>query len=157
VTHWTSDELDKIGHADELEITTTRRDGTSRKPVLIWVVREGDGLYVRSGYGDRALWYRTARRSREGHISAGGIEKDVRFEDADPALNDQIDAAYRSKYLRHGAEWVNLTVSSEGRSTTINWFRCKESETCAQPSCTRPVTFASRMSLTLAFRARPMR
>ena len=57
--------------------------------------------------------------SREGRITAGDIEKDVRFEDADPALNDQIDAAYRSKYLRHGAQWVNLTVSSEGRSTTM--------------------------------------
>jgi hypothetical protein len=117
--NWTSEELDKIGHADELEITTTRRDGPPRKPVPIWVVREGDGLYVRSGYGDRALWYRTARRSREGHISAGGIEKDVRFEDADPTLNDQIDAAYRSKYLRHGAQWVDPMMSSEARSATV--------------------------------------
>ena len=48
------------------------------------------------------------------------IEKDVRFEDAaDPALNDAIDAAYRSKYLHHGAQWVDPMVAAEARSTTI--------------------------------------
>jgi hypothetical protein len=31
---WTCDELDQIGKADELEIVTLRRDGTSRKPVV---------------------------------------------------------------------------------------------------------------------------
>jgi hypothetical protein len=30
----------------------------------------------------------------EGHIQAGGIDKDVTFVDADPTINDQIDAAY---------------------------------------------------------------
>ena len=50
MTDWTTDELDKIGRAEELEITTLRRDGTPRKPVTIWVVRDGQDLYVRSGY-----------------------------------------------------------------------------------------------------------
>jgi len=93
MANWTSDELDKIGGADELEIVTLRRDGTQRKPVTIWVVRHGDGLYVRSGYGDRAAWYRGTQARRDGHIKAGGIEKDVRFENAaGPALNDASDA-----------------------------------------------------------------
>ncbi len=117
---WTRDELDKIGKADELQIVTLRPDGTPRKPVTIWVVRDGDDLYVRSGYGDRAAWYRRTQQRREGHISAGGVEKDVRFEDpADPALNDRIDAAYRSKYLHHGAQWVDPMVAAEARTTTI--------------------------------------
>ena len=47
MTAWTSDELDKIGAADELELASLRRDGTLRKPVTVWVVRRGD-LYVRS-------------------------------------------------------------------------------------------------------------
>lgn len=120
MANWTRDELDKIGNADELQSVTLRRDGTPRKPVTIWVVRVGDDLYVRSGYGDRAAWYRGARNRREGRIMAGGIEKDVRFEDAkDPALNDRIDAAYRSKYLHHGAQWVDPMVAAEARSTTI--------------------------------------
>ena len=39
---WTSDELTKIGTAEELRIASLRRDGTLRKPVIIWVVRVGD-------------------------------------------------------------------------------------------------------------------
>jgi hypothetical protein len=35
---WTSDELDKIAAADELELASAKRDGTLRKPVTIWVV-----------------------------------------------------------------------------------------------------------------------
>lgn len=73
MANWTHDELDKIGKADELQIVTLRPDGTPRKPVTIWVVRHGDDLYVRSGYGDRAAWYRGARRRRDGRIMAGGV------------------------------------------------------------------------------------
>jgi hypothetical protein len=119
MTMWTSEELDRIGKAGELEIAALRPDGTPRKPVTIWVVRHGDDLYVRSGYGDRAAWYRGTQRRREGHIKAGGIDKDVTFADADPALNDQIDAAYRTKYRRHEARWVDPMVAAEARSTTI--------------------------------------
>ncbi len=36
---WTSDELEKIAAADELQLASARRDGTLRKPVTIWVVR----------------------------------------------------------------------------------------------------------------------
>ena len=119
MANWTSDELDKIGKADELRIVTLRHDGTPRKPVTIWVVRDGDDLYVRSGYGDRAAWYRGTRARREGRISAGGVEKDVTFAEADPVVNDRIDAAYRSKYRRHGAQWVNPMVAPEAGATTI--------------------------------------
>ena len=120
MANWTRDELDKIGNADELQIVTLRADSTERNPVTIWVVRHGDDLYVRSGYGDRAAWYRNTQRRRDGRIIAGGIEKDVRFEEAtDPVLNDQIDAAYRSKYLHHGAQWVDPMIAAEARSTTI--------------------------------------
>jgi hypothetical protein len=119
MTIWTSDELDRIGSAEELQIAALRPDGALRKPVTIWVVRQGDDLYVRSGYGSRAAWYRGTQRRREGHIKAGGIDKDVTFVDADPALNDQIDAAYRTKYRRHEARWVDPMVAAEARATTI--------------------------------------
>lgn len=44
----TGDELVKIGSAEKLEIAPLRKDGTLRKPVIIWVVRVGDDLYIRS-------------------------------------------------------------------------------------------------------------
>jgi hypothetical protein len=83
------------------------------------VVRVDDDLYVRSGYGDRAAWYRATQRHRQGYISASGIERDVNFADADPALGDRIDAAYRGKYLRHGAQWLEPMITAEARATTI--------------------------------------
>jgi len=119
MTAWTSDELDKIGGAEELQIAALRRDGTLRKPVTIWVVRQGDDLYVRSGYGRAAAWYRAVEARHEGRIEAGGVAKDVAFLDVDPALNDRIDAAYRTKYREEDARFLAPMVAPEARATTI--------------------------------------
>ncbi len=119
MTTWTNDELARIGAAEELEIAPLRRDGTLRNPVTIWVVRLGDDLYVRSAYGRTAAWFRGTQVRHEGRIRSGDAEKDVIFVAADPNLNDQIDAAYRTKYRRHEARFVNLMVSPEARSATI--------------------------------------
>jgi hypothetical protein len=119
MTMWTRDELNKIATAEELKITSLWRNGTLRKPVTIWVVRHADDLYVRSAYGRSAAWFRGVKARREGRIQTGGVEKDVIFMDTDPNLNDEIDAAYRAKYRRHGATYVNMMVSPEARSATV--------------------------------------
>ena len=120
MTRWTSDELNKIETADELEIAPLRRDDTPRNPVPIWVVRHGDDLYVRSYKGRSGSWFRAAQARHEGRIRAGGVEKDVTFvEESDPGINDQIDAAYRTKYRNYGASYVNSMVAPEARATTI--------------------------------------
>ena len=120
MTTWTSDELDKIGGAEELQIASLRRDCTLRKPVTIWVVRVGDDLYVRSVYGRGSAWFHGTQTHHEGHIRAGGIDKDVTFvEETDANVNEQIDASYRSKYRRYAASIVNSTLSPEARSATI--------------------------------------
>jgi len=119
MTTWTRDELDSIGKAEELRIASLRRDGTHRKPVTIWVARVGDELCVRSVNGRTARWFRGAQVRREGRISAGGVAKEVIFTDADPGLNDDIDAAYRAKYRRYQARIVDSIVSAEARSATI--------------------------------------
>jgi hypothetical protein len=74
---WKNDELDKIGAADELELASARRDGTFRRPVTMWVVRDGDDLYVRSVNGRESSWFRGAQTRHEAHIDAGGVDKDV--------------------------------------------------------------------------------
>jgi hypothetical protein len=119
MTTWTRDELNKIGTAEEIKIAPLRRDGTPRNPVAIWIVRLGDDLYVRSAYGRSSAWFRGAQLRHEGRISTDGVEKDVVFLDADPNLNDEIDNAYRTKYRRHGAQYINMMVSPEARSATI--------------------------------------
>ncbi|MGA2111285.1 MAG: DUF2255 family protein [Anaerolineales bacterium] len=116
---WTSDELTKIGTAEELGIASLRRDGTLRNPVTIWVVRHGDDLYVRSVNGRNGAWFRGTQVCHEGHIQAGGVDIDVTFVDADPGINDQIDAAYRTKYRRYAASIISHIVSPEACSATI--------------------------------------
>ncbi len=116
---WTSDELKKIGTAEELQIASLRKDGSMRNPVTIWVVRLDDGLYVRSMYGHKGAWYRGTQTQLKGHIRAGGVSKDVTFEAGDSALNDQIDAAYRAKYRRYSDSVVNSILTPEARDATI--------------------------------------
>jgi hypothetical protein len=119
MTTWTSDELNKIESAEELEIAPLRREGTLRNPVTIWVVRHGDDLYVRSVNGPAAAWFRGAQVRQEGRIQAAGLNKDVIFVDADHDHDDQIDSAYRSKYHRYAASTISRITSPEARSTTI--------------------------------------
>jgi hypothetical protein len=119
MTTWTSDELNKIGKAEELQLASVRDDGTLGKPVIIWVVRLGDDLYVRSVNGRSGSWFRGMQARHEGHLRAGGVDKDVTFvEDDDPTRNEQIDAAYRAKY-RHYPSAVDHINSSTARAATI--------------------------------------
>src|SRR5690349_2450871 len=46
MTIWSDDELRRIGEAEELELASARSDGTFRHPVVMWVVRHGDDIYV---------------------------------------------------------------------------------------------------------------
>jgi hypothetical protein len=119
MTRWTTDELVRIGQAEELELASLRGDGTLRDPVTMWVVRDSDELYVRSMRGRAGAWFRGTQARHEGHIRAGGVDKDVTFADADPAVNERIDAAYRSKYRRHGANIVGSVVNPASRAATI--------------------------------------
>ena len=121
MTTWTSEELDRIGRAGELDLRSLRRDGTLRDPVTVWVVRDGDDLYLRSMHGRDGAWYRGTQTRHEGHIQAGGVEKDVTFTDAgaDSALNDRLDSAYRDKYHRYGTNIVGGVVNPASRASTI--------------------------------------
>jgi hypothetical protein len=119
MTTWTDDELNEIGAAEELAIAALRPDGTLRKPVTIWVVRLAEDLYVRSAYGPNVAWLRGTRVRHEGRIYVGSLQKDVAFEDVDPVVGEQIDAAYCDKYRRHGAKYVNSVITAGARSTTI--------------------------------------
>jgi hypothetical protein len=90
-----------------------------RRAVIVWVVRYCDDLYVHSVNGRTGAWFRGTQVHHEGHIRAGGVEKDVTFvEEADPGINGQLDAAYRAKYRRY-ASYVPPMISSEARSTTL--------------------------------------
>jgi hypothetical protein len=119
MTSWTSAELNAIGAAEELQLSSLRRDGTLRAPVTIWVVRQGDDLYVRAVRG-RDGWFRGTQARHQGRIAAGGIEKDVTFvEEIDAHLNEQLDAAYRAKYRRYAANIIGSILTPAARDTTL--------------------------------------
>ena len=96
-----------------------RADGTLRPYVTIWVVRAGDGLYIRSAYGSTNPWFVRARASGRGRVRAGGIERDVTFAGADPDVHADIDAAYHAKYDRYGPAIVGTVVGERVVSVTI--------------------------------------
>ena len=52
-------------------------------------------------------------------IRAGGVEKDVTFVEALDDVDEQVDAAYRSKYRRCAASIISHIVSPEVRTATI--------------------------------------
>ena len=84
------------------------------------MVRLGDDIYTRSVNGPDAAWFRGTRARHEGHISVGDLDKYVTFVDidADDPINDELDAAYRSKYRRYTGPVASIT-SPLARSTTL--------------------------------------
>lgn len=121
MTAWTSSELATIGNAEELEIASRRGDNTLRKSRTIWVVRVGDNLYVRSVNGRTSDWFRGVETRHEGHIEAGGVNKDVAFEEVETtdSVHAQIDTAYRTKYSRYAANIINSTLTPNAHAATI--------------------------------------
>ena len=118
MTTWTSDELERIDGAEELDLAPVRRDGSLRRPVTIWVVRDGDDLYVRSVNGRGSSWFRAARTRHEAHVLGGGVDRDVDLVETDDA-NDIVDAAYHAKYGRRYPTIIPSIVAPEARSATL--------------------------------------
>jgi hypothetical protein len=119
MTAWTADELDRVGRAEELKVSSVRPDGSLRPFVTIWAVRVGDDLYIRSAYGANNGWYRRATASGTGRIRAGGVERDVTFADADPDVHAAIDEAYHAKYDRYGPAIVGTVVGPQAAEVTV--------------------------------------
>jgi hypothetical protein len=119
MTQWASDQLDKIGNAEEVQIASIRRDGTLRKPVTVWAVRHGDDIFVRSVRGRSANWFGSTEERHEGRIRAGGVQQDVTFVEADHDVDGDVDAAYRAKYRRYAGSILNSVLTPEARSATL--------------------------------------
>lgn len=115
---WTSDELQRVGSAEELEIASMREDGSLRKYVIIWVVRLGGELYARSVKGRESWWFRGVQTRHAGRIKADGLEKDVTFVEVGGDLAEAIDAAYAAKYRRYPGPVAHIN-DPKARAATI--------------------------------------
>ena len=90
--------LAPFANANEIRVSSRRRDGSLRPFVPVWGVVVDGALYVRSQAGPENGWYRRALASGTGRIRAHGTELDVTFARALDADHAAIDAAYRAKY-----------------------------------------------------------
>ncbi len=97
MTGWTTDELARIGGAEEIRISSRRADGTIRPFATAWVARFGDEICVRSAYGPDNGWFRRARASGEGRIRAAGIGQRWAPGTARYASGDRCDEARVSR------------------------------------------------------------
>lgn len=120
MTAWTTNELNKIGSAEEIQVAPQRPDGKLRERVTVWAVRHGDSIYIRSAVrGRNAAWYRGVGQTHRGRVWGSGVQKDVDFVDAGDQVNDEVDAAYRAKYRRYAGRILNSCLTPEARSTTL--------------------------------------
>jgi hypothetical protein len=118
MTTWTSDELDAIGNAEELTLASVPRDGTLRRPVTMWVVRNGNDVYVRSVNGRGSSWFRGAQNRHEAAIRADGVKKDVELIETDDTP-EAVDAAYQAKYGSRYPSIVPSIVAPEAQAATL--------------------------------------
>jgi hypothetical protein len=117
MSNWSTQELDTIGNADEVQLNTKRQDGSLRTSVPVWIVRLGNELYVRSYRGEAGSWYRHAQRHPIGHIGAAGINRDIEFTEPGGTDLKAIDDAYRSKYGR--SSYTDTMVREDVAATTL--------------------------------------
>lgn len=118
---WTPDQLTTIGAAEEVRIAVARRDGSLRRPVIVWVVQQAEDLYVRSVNGRDAAWFRGAASQPDGRLWANGIEQDISFDDVSHqiALDDALDTAYRTKYRHYAATIIDAITGPQARAATL--------------------------------------
>jgi hypothetical protein len=120
---WSPDDLRLIDAATELRIAVRSTDGSLRRWVPIWVVSAGDRVYVRTWYRRDTGWFGRALRSQQARIRVPGLEADVTIDDigdASPQVTADVDAAYRTKYGRGGADSM---VTATAAATTLRLNR----------------------------------
>ncbi len=115
---WPSDELQKVAHAEELDLRSERANGSLRNAVTMWMVRVGDDIYVRSVNGRGSSWFRAAQTTHVARIEAGGVAKDVSLVETDELLDD-VDAAYEAKYGRRYPSIVPSIVAPGARAAQL--------------------------------------
>lgn len=115
---WTEDLARALTAPQEVRVVTRRPDGTSRGPTTIWIVRDGDRVFVRSTNGRSAAWFRAALATGQGQVVAGRTAHEVTFVEAEERDLPLADAAYRAKY-RPYASIVDHLVGPGPREATL--------------------------------------
>lgn len=118
MTTWTAEAARALTARQEVQVVTRRHDGTSRRPTTIWIVRDGDRVFVRSTNGRSAAWFRAALATGAGQVVAGRTAHEVTLVEAEEGVLPLADAAYRAKY-RPYASIVDHLVGPAPREATL--------------------------------------
>jgi hypothetical protein len=113
---WKRKTLTEIADQAEIRISSERTGGGYNRWTPVWVVRVGDDLYVRSGFGTNRFWYRHATES-QAYVNAAGVRYKVSvIPRTDRVSIAAVDEAYRQKYSADPS--LPLLLSDQARSTT---------------------------------------
>ncbi len=116
---WPAGDLEQFGGADEISLSTRRRDGSLRPSVPTRIVAAGEALYVRSYRGTGGAWYQHAAQHPAGSIRPGDHHAGVTFAPADQTQREAIDAAYRAKYARYGDTYLPPMLAGQAAGATL--------------------------------------
>ena len=93
-----ADERDLLARTEEVTIETTSASGAVHR-TIIWVVVDGEDVFLRSVKGDRGRWYREAIARPEVVLEAGTTRLPARVvRAADPGSVERCSAALTGKY-----------------------------------------------------------
>ena len=133
---WSTEQLQLLDAAVELNIAVPRPDGALGRWTTVWVVCVGQGVFVRSWHRRETGWFGRAVTTGRARIRAIGLETDVTGVDLgrigdrsgeEPQLQgelfDEVDSAYRTKYGAFGDATVGAMVSAHARVTTLRLDR----------------------------------
>jgi len=119
MNRWTAQDARTLTAPEEVRVATRRADGSVRTPRIMWIVGDGDRVFIRSTNGRSADWFRWAIATGVGRLLVRGTPYDVTFREVDDdAELAVVDAAYRAKYARY-ASIVDHLVGDGPRAATL--------------------------------------
>ena len=111
--------LDALGERREIQMITSRRDGSNASRPVWSVVVDGQA-YVRSYRGPSGAWYRRALADGRAAIAVDGETIEVSAEpEHDDELNRRISDAFQSKYGETSPAPTEAMVRPEVVATTL--------------------------------------
>jgi hypothetical protein len=118
-TTFDKDTIQSLATIDEVDIETRAGADAPAHRVTIWVVLDGDAVYVRSVRGTRGRWYREATAYPQAVLHVSGRTLPVQIESVgDAATIARVSDAIMRKYAR----WPNdarAMVRDEVLMTTL--------------------------------------
>jgi hypothetical protein len=112
--------LARWAETQEVEIETSRGGHAPVHRTVIWIVVDGDDVYVRSVRGPAGRWYRELTANPHGAVHAGGrrVAVDAQLA-ADESTIARVSALLRQKYERSWPGPTARMVRAEVLPTTL--------------------------------------